>query len=65
MSDFGEMKWDLEINKQISFNVGYGANNFFRKLNDFEMFWHVEGVKAQYKGTIEMDGVTYEVIPEK
>ena len=29
------------------------------------MFWHVEGLKIQYKGTIEMDGVTYEVIPEK
>ena len=29
------------------------------------MFWHVEGVKTQYKGTIEMDGVIYDVIPEK
>ena len=65
MSDAGEMKWDLEINKQIPFNVGYGANSLFRKLNSFEMFWHVEGLKTQYKGTIEMDGVTYEVIPEK
>ena len=65
MSDSGEMKWDLEINKLITFNVGYGASAFFRKLNSFEMFWHVEGVKTQYKGTIEMDGVEYEVIPEK
>ena len=65
MSDSGEMKWDLEINKLITFNVGYGASKFFRKLNSFEMFWHVEGVKTQYKGTLEMDGVIYEVIPEK
>ena len=28
MSDSGEMKWDLEINKLITFNVGYGASNF-------------------------------------
>ena len=65
MSSAGEMKWDLDIDKQITFNVGYGASSFFRKLNSFEMFWHVEGVKTQYKGTIEMDGINYEVIPEK
>jgi hypothetical protein len=65
MCDAGEMKWDLEIKKQLTFNVGYGANGFFRNLNAFEMFWHVEGVKTQYKGTIEMDGVIYDVIPEK
>jgi hypothetical protein len=29
------------------------------------MFWHAEGIKTQYSGTIEMDGVEYEVIPEK
>ena len=65
MSDAGEMKWDLEIKKQITFNVGYGASSIFRKLNSFEMFWHVEGVKTEYKGIIEMDGEIYEVIPEK
>ena len=56
MSNAGEMKWDLDIDKQITFNVGYGASSFFRKLNSFEMFWHVEGVKTQYKGTIEWMG---------
>ena len=65
MCDAGEMKWDLDIDKKIAFNVGYGANSFFRKLNAFEMFWHAEGIKTEYKGTIEMDGVEYEVIPEK
>lgn len=38
MSDAGEMMWDLDIDKQIAFNVGYGANSLFRKLNSFEMF---------------------------
>ena len=65
MSDAGEMKWDLDIDKQITFNVGYGANSFFRKINAFEMFWHAEGIKTQYSGTVELDGVEYEVIPEK
>lgn len=65
MSDAGQMKWNLDIDKQISFNVGYGANKLFRKLNSFEMFWHAEGIKTQYKGTIFFDGEEYEVIPEK
>ncbi len=65
MCDAGDMRWDLDIDKQIAFNVGYGANGLFRKLNSFEMFWHAEGIKTQYSGSIWLDGVEYEVIPEK
>ena len=65
MCDAGEMSWDLDIDKQITFNVGYGANKLFRKLNSFEMFWHAEGIKTLYKGTIFLDGEEYEVIPAK
>ena len=60
-----DMMWDLDIDKKITFNVGYGANSFFRKLNAFEMFWHAEGIKTEYSGTIWLDGEEYEVIPEK
>lgn len=65
MCDAGSMKWDLDIDKQIAFNVGYGASKIFRKLNSFEMFWHAEGIKTLYGGSIILDGVEYEVIPEK
>lgn len=65
MCDAGDMMWDLDIDKQITFNVGYGASSIFRKLNSFEMFWHAEGIKTQYSGTIWLDGEEYEVIPEK
>ncbi len=65
MCDAGDFKWDIEIDKQISFNVGYGANALFRKLNAFNMFWHAEGIKTMYKGTIECDGEIYDIIPEK
>lgn len=64
MCDAGDMMWDLDIDKQITFNVGYGASSIFRKLNSFEMFWHAEGIKTQYSGTIWLDGEEYEVIPE-
>ena len=64
MCDSGEMKWDLRIDKQICFNVGYGASKFFRRINAFEMFWHAEGIKTAYEGEIELNGVKYIVRPE-
>lgn len=65
MSDAGSMEWKLKIHKRISYCVGYGASSFFRFLNAFEMFWHVQGMKTSYEGEIILDGEIYEVIPEK
>lgn len=61
LSDYGEMSWNLQIRKEIAFHVGYGASKFFRILNAFEMFWHAEGMKTQYSGTVTMDGVEYAI----
>ncbi len=65
MSDAGTIKWDIKIDKQIAFNVGYGTSWLMRRLNGFEMYWHAEGIKTKYEGTIEFDGEIYDVIPEK
>ena len=65
MSDYGEISWNLKIKKIIPFNVGYGASTLFRKLQLFEMFWHAEGMKSTFEGSIFLDGEEYEVIPEK
>ena len=65
MCDPGEMSWDIEINKKIAFNVGYGASKIFRKINAFEMFWHAEGIKTEYSGSVIFDGIAYDIIPEK
>ncbi|MFA6796105.1 MAG: tocopherol cyclase family protein [Bacilli bacterium] len=65
MSDFGTMEWDLQIDKKIAFNVGYGANSFFRWLNCFSMFWHAEGMKTLYEGYIILDGEKYLVSKDK
>lgn len=65
MSDAGHMSWDLKINKKIAFNVGFGASRILRKLNMFEMFWHAEGMKTEFSGTVIYDGEEFEVIPEK
>ena len=64
MCQNGEMSWDLKIQKQISFHVGYGAGTLFRKMQLFEMFWHVEGMKTAYTGEITWNGERYIVSPE-
>jgi hypothetical protein len=57
------MSWDIKVEKQIAFNVGYGASRFFRRIEAFAMFWHAEGMKSTYSGIITCDGRDYEVLP--
>lgn len=64
MCNGGNMEWDIAIDKKVAFNVGYGASRFFQGLNAFEMFWHAEGMKTAYSGTINLNGTKYTVKPE-
>ncbi len=64
MCDAGQMKWNLTLNKEVAFNVGYGASSLFRALKAFEMYWHAEGMKTKVSGSITLDGEDYTVIPE-
>lgn len=64
MCDAGNMRWELKVDKKIAFNVGYGAGRLFRAIKAFEMYWHVEGMKTLYSGTITLDGERYLVRPE-
>lgn len=61
MCQSGEMSWNLKIKKDIAFNVGYGAGKLFRKMQLFEMFWHAEGMKSYFEGTVTIDGEEYEI----
>ena len=65
LSDYGTIKWNLKIEKIISYNVGYGASSLFRKLKAFEMFWHAEGMKSYFEGEIYLNGKKYIVTKEK
>ena len=65
MCQSGEMRWALKIDKQIAFNVGYGADKPMREIQAFEMFWHAEGMKTAYSGTVIYNGRRYTVSPEK
>ncbi len=65
MSDAGEMRWDLTIDKQIAFNVGYGASKPLRDAEAFAMYWHAEGMKSAYSGTVIFNGRRYSVSPDR
>ena len=52
MCDAGTMTWDLTIDKQIAFNVGYGASKPLRDAEAFAMYWHAEGMKSAYGGSM-------------
>ena len=59
MSDFGSISFDLKVEKNIAFNVGFGASKLFRKMKAFEMFWHAEGMKSYYSGEVIYNGEKY------
>jgi hypothetical protein len=64
MTDAGDMSWDLQILNKNSYSVGYGTSWLLRKLNLFQMFWHVQGMETAYSGKIVYNGNTYSVSPE-
>lgn len=59
MSDAGSISMDLKAEKLIAYNVGYGASAIFRALKAYEMYWHAEGIKTLYSGTVYLDGEEY------
>lgn len=64
MCQAGKMSWNLRIEKKVPFNVGYGAGKLLRRIQAFEMYWHAEGMKTLYSGTVKWNGEVYEVRPE-
>lgn len=64
MCDNGSMEWNLGIEKDVAFNVGYGASKLFRDLKAFEMYWHAEGMKSRFEGTITANGEKFIVKKE-
>ncbi len=65
MCDAGDISFDLIIDKQIAFNVGYGASKPLRDVEAFAMYWHAEGMKSAYGGLVTFNGRKYIVTPQK
>ncbi|MCR5153244.1 MAG: hypothetical protein K6B75_00200 [Lachnospiraceae bacterium] len=64
MSDAGKIQFNLTIEKEVAFNVGYGAGKPLRLAEAFEMYWHAEGMKSLFYGSVIFNGEEFEVIPE-
>lgn len=64
MSDAGTMEWDLEVHKAVSCHTGILASPFFQALNALDSYWHGEGIKSFFRGTVLLDGERYEVSPD-
>ena len=64
MCDAGTISWNLTVDKQIAFNVGYGASKPLRDVEAFAMYWHAEGMKSAFSGEIVYNGRRYTVTPE-
>lgn len=59
MSESGSMSWSLMVYKEMSYDVGYGSSEVMRDQNAFDMYWHVEGLKSEFDGYVDMDGERY------
>lgn len=65
MCDSGSMSWKLSIDKQVAFNVGYGAGKALRDAEAFEMYWHAEGIKTAFDGEVIFCGERYIIDGDK
>lgn len=64
MCDEGCMEWELKVHKSIACQTGRLASPLSCALKTLETFWHGEGIKASYQGTVTLDGERYEVSPQ-
>lgn len=64
MCDAGRMEWNVEVHKAVSCHTGILASPLFQALNALDSYWHGEGIKSFFRGSVTLDGVTYEVNPD-
>lgn len=64
MTDAGYMEWDLEVQKAVSCHTGIYGGRLMQILNALDSYWHGEGIRSFFKGTVTLDGEVYNVTPE-
>ena len=55
MTDAGSFIWDLEVHKAVACHTGYIANAFFTAVHALESFWHGEGIRTFFRGTVTFE----------
>ncbi len=64
MTDAGSMMWDLEVHKSVSCHTGILSSVLAQVCNALDSYWHGEGIRSFFKGTVILDGVKYIVSPD-
>lgn len=64
MTDSGSMEWNLEVHKAVSCHTGVFGGLFMQMLNALDSYWHGEGIRSFFKGSVLLDGELYNVTPE-
>lgn len=64
MTDSGYMEWNLDIRKAVSFHTAKWSSRFLQALNALDSYWHGEGIRSFFRGSVTLNDVTYEVLPE-
>lgn len=59
MSDAGYMEWDVEVNKAVSCHTGFLGSTLAQILNTADSYWHGEGIRSFFRGTVTLDGEVY------
>lgn len=65
MSDCGTMEWDLEVYKSIACHTGRISGSLSNACNVLDSYWHGEGIRTDYKGTVIVNGITYQITPQE
>lgn len=61
MTDAGYMQWDLEVHKAVSCHTGIFGSKLAEFFNALDSYWHGEGIRSFFRGTVILDGVEYKV----
>ena len=64
LSNAGWMEWDLEVHKAVACHTGILSGAFFRAVKGLESFWHGEGIRSFFRGTVTLNGTAYQISPD-
>nr|WP_300835470.1 hypothetical protein [uncultured Acetatifactor sp.] len=64
MTEAGTMEWDVKVQKAVSCHTGGLCNRLAEAFRRLDSFWHGEGIRSFFQGSVTLDGVSYEVTPE-
>lgn len=64
MTDSGCMEWNLKVHKAVSCHTGIYGSRFLQLVNALDSYWHGEGIRSFFEGTVTLDGELYQVSPE-